>query len=100
MKNAFLRTCQKKNHKVDAGEVYGYRDVSHGIPETITICDECLFEHVTEFYSGGTLQAVLIDKHPEWEERLTQRAPDSLKAGEISQPVYRQSELELPAMSG
>ncbi len=32
--------------------------------------------------------------------RLTMRAPDSLKAGEFSQPLYRQLELGLPAMSG
>src|SRR3990167_6117139 len=31
---------------------------------------------------------------------LTQRAPDSLKAAEISQPVYRQAVYSLPAVSG
>lgn len=89
MRDAFKRTCQKNNHLVPADEVYSYRDVPHGIPETITICDDCLFEHVTKFYPGGTLESVLIDKHPEWKERLTKHAADSwyalAKEGE-SQP--------------
>lgn len=36
----------------------------------------------------------------QWSVFLTQRAPNYLKAAETSQPVYRQSELGLPAVSG
>jgi hypothetical protein len=66
----WLITCNKKNHRVPMGETYAYRDVEHGIPDTITICHECLFEHVTKYYPGGTLESVLIDQHPDWAKRI------------------------------
>ena len=67
--------CQHKNHRVEGyspGSLYCYRDSTHGIPKDIDICDECLYEHVHKYYPGGTIESVLLDRHPEWKREPVQ----------------------------
>jgi hypothetical protein len=47
------------------GGMYCYRDEENGIPKDITICEKCLYAHVSLHYPGCANQLFLEDRFPE-----------------------------------
>lgn len=77
--------CEYGKHEVEnvtcQGALYCYTDTQRNIKD-ISICKDCLFDHVAEYYPNSPNELSLIRMYPELESRRTSHTVERATAPE------------------